>query len=275
MNTVNGKLGRAGKLSLCITAIALLSLSTVSPVLAADETKFSLSLGVFVTDRDSETRLDVADGLPGTPVDIEKDLGANRSDSVFRLDAYYRFNEKHRFDFSAFDLSRTSSKLIEKEIDWQGTIFPISTTVEGEFDLNIYKLAYTYSIMRREKGYLGLTAGVYVAEMGNRLSGENIGSREGGGITAPLPVVGLRGEHRFSDRWSFRASGEFFSLKYQEFDGSLIDLYAGVDYRISDHVAIGLGLNSVRIDVGIDGSGLIGNLDWRYDGGLLFLKFDF
>ncbi len=259
----------------CLPIItAGLCLSAGSTAVAQDE-RFSLSLGVFITDRDSETRLDVTDGPSGTPVDLETDLGLDRSDSVFRLDGYFRFNEKHRIDFSAFDLSRTATKRIEKEIDWEGTIFPIDATVNGEFDLNIYKLAYTWSFMRWEKGYIGLTGGLYVADIGTRLSAENIGDREGGDVTAPLPVVGLRGEYRFAEKWSFRASGEFFALEYQDFDGSLIDLYAGVDYQLFDRAAIGLGLNSVRIDVGVQDNDLNASLDWRYDGGLLFFKFDF
>ncbi len=68
---------------------------------------------------------------------------------------------------------------------------------------------------------------------------------------------------------------EFFALEYDAFDGSLIDLYAGIDYQLFDHVAAGLGLNSVRIDVGVEDADLSGNLDWRYNGGLLFVKVDF
>jgi len=247
-----------------------------SPLVAAqDDEKFSVSLGVFITDRNSDTTIGVSGDPTGTPVDLETDLGLDKSDTVFRLDGYYRFNDKHRIDISAFDLSRTSTKTIEKDIDWNGTIYPIDTTVNGDFDLNIYKVAYTWAFMRRDKGYLGLTGGLYVADIGTRLSAEGIGDRDGGGITAPLPVVGLRGEYRFSEKWTLRASGEFFALEYDAFDGSLIDLYAGIDYQMFEHVAFGLGINSVRIDVGVDDADLTGNLDWRYDGGLLFLKVDF
>jgi len=247
-----------------------------SPLVAAqDDEKFSVSLGVFITDRNSDTTIGVSGDPTGTPVDLETDLGLDKSDTVFRLDGYYRFNDKHRIDISAFDLSRTSTKTIEKDIDWNGTIYPIDTTVNGDFDLNIYKVAYTWAFMRRDKGYLGLTGGLYVADIGTRLSADGIENRDGGGITAPLPVVGLRGEYRFSEKWTLRASGEFFALEYDAFDGSLIDLYAGIDYQMFEHVAFGLGINSVRIDVGVDDADLTGNLDWRYDGGLLFLKVDF
>lgn len=250
--------------------------TVVTPLAAAQgDEKFSLSLGAFITDSDSVTRLDVSGETRGTPVDLETDLGLDASDSVFRVDGYYRFNDRHRIDFSAFDLSRSATTQIEREIDWQDAIFPISASVNSNFDLNIYKLAYTYSIILREKGYVGLTAGLYIADIGMRLSAANIANREGGDVTAPLPVVGVRGEYQLSEKWSFRASGEFFYLEYQDFDGSLTDLYAGVDYQLFEHVAIGLGLNSVRMNVGVESNDLNGDLDWQYDGVLLFFKFDY
>jgi hypothetical protein len=275
MNNLSELMVTIWKLAARGVAVALISLPAIPTALGGDDSQLSFSVGIFVTDWDSETRLDASSGPMGTPVDLETDLGVDTSDSAFRIDGYYRINDKHRIDFSAFDLSRTGNKQLVKEINWQGTIFPISASVNSDIDLNIYKIAYTYSILRREKGYLGLSAGLYIADVGTRVSAENIAKREGGDATAPLPVVGLRGEYQIAEKWSFRASGEIFALDYQGFDGSLIDLYAGIEYQLFEHAAIGLGVNSVSIDVEIERNDLSADLDWRYDGGLLFVKFDF
>jgi len=53
------------------------------------------------------------------------------------------------------------------------------------------------------------------------------------------------------------------------------DVYLGLDYQLFDRMAIGVGLNSVRMNLGVDKENANGNLDWNYDGGLIFLKFDF
>ena len=239
-------------------------------------TKYGLSVGIFITDRDSKTRFDAQAGSAnGTEVDLESELGVDTSDSVFRLDGYFRFNQKHRLDFSWFDLSRIGSKPIQRDIDWNGTLFTLDTVVDSEFDLAIYKVAYTWSFLQRDKSYLGITAGLYVADIKTTLSAPSIAAREVSSITAPLPVIGLRGEHHFSDKWSFRASGEVFALEYGDFDGSLYDFYVGLDYQLFDRMAIGVGFNSVRMDLGITKENANGNLDWQYDGGLAFLKFDF
>ena len=260
---------------LTVSLFALLVL-TASPFVAAeDDHKFSVSLGVFVNDRESTTTVGIQGGRSGTEVDLEKDLDMDRSDTVFRLDGYYRFSDTHRIDFSAFDLSRSSNKSLDFDIDWGGANYPAGTTVDSSLDLNIYKLAYTWSFVKRDKGYLGVTGGIYIADMDLLMAVENSGELSGGGVTAPLPVIGVRGEYQFSDKWSLRASGEFFALEYNDFDGSLTDLYVGVDYQLFDNAAIGAGLNSVQLDLGVDAPSLSGDVDWKYSGGLLFLKFDF
>ena len=52
-------------------------------------------------------------------------------------------------------------------------------------------------------------------------------------------------------------------------------MYAGIDYQLFENVAVGLGYNSVRFDIGVAKTNFDGDMDWRFDGGLLFLKFDF
>ena len=79
----------------------------------------------------------------------------------------------------------------------------------------------------------------------------------------------------FGEKWSLRGSAEVFAFEYDDFDGSLYDFYAGLDYQFFDHVAIGVGVNSVKMNLGVTKSNFNGDLDWRYDGGLLFFKFDF
>jgi hypothetical protein len=86
---------------------------------------------------------------------------------------------------------------------------------------------------------------------------------------------GRRGEYALSDRWSFRASGEFFFVEYENVDGSLVDLYAGIDYSVLDNLSVGFGINSVNLNVEATKSRFRGGIDWRYSGALAFLKFDF
>lgn len=252
----------------------VLLLVVTSAANAQEDPRFSIGLGAFFTDRDSQTRID-GEASSGTDVDLESDLGLEKSDTVFRVDGYWRFAEKHRFDFSAFDLSRSASKQIEREVIWNDTIYPINTTVDAELDLAIYKAAYTWMFLKRDRSFLGATVGLYIADIGATLSGSAGGSVESSDLTAPLPVIGLRGEYRFADRWSLRGSGEIFAIEYDIYDGSLYDFFIGLDFSATETISVGIGVNSVQLDIGVDKSSFQGDLDWQYDGALAYLKFDF
>ena len=253
----------------------LLSLAGAAAAQTDEPPPFSVSLGVFFTDRDTDTRIDAATDT-GTEVDLEEDLGFDRSDSVFRLDGYWRFATNHRIDVSAFDLSRDAVKVIDRDITIGDTVYPIDTEVTGKLDLNIYKAAYTWMFRNEGRSFLGASAGLYIADIGTQFAGPlGLVDREKNDITAPLPVFGLRGAWQMSERWALRGSAELFVFEYDAFDGSLYDVFAGVDYSMTEKLSLGLGFNSVRFDLGFDDDRLHGAVDWSYAGGMLYLKFDF
>ncbi len=262
---------------LCRSILLLaLGVTFALPVLGSGRNtdRFSISLGAFITDRDTDSRLDSVAGQ-GTAIDFEKDLGLDASGTVLRLDGYYRFNRRHRIDFAVFDLSRDASATIDEQIDFGDETFGVNTTVSAEFDLLIVKAAYTWSVFDRNNGYLGLTAGLYTADTKSSLSEPTLGVAETRSITAPLPVVGLRGEYQLSQWWTLRGSAEFFAIEVDNVDGQLTDLHVGIDYRPAKRWAVGLGYNSVRIEVDSTKAAFTGSLDWAYDGALLYLKLGF
>ena len=254
------------------------SLLVAAPVLAhaqEDPARFSLTLGAFITDQQTKTRIDSETLGPGTPINLSDTLGFDPTNTVFRVDGYLRFNRRHRIDFSVFDLSRDSVYTIDETLQVGDDIFDIDTTVSASSDLAIYKVDYTWSAIQRDKGFLGLTGGLYIMDTGLSLSEPTLGTAESRAITAPLPVIGFRGEYDMTPRWTLRGSAEFFAVEYQDVDGSLVDLYAGVDFAVTDHFAVGLAYNKVTIDVESADSGFLGIIDWSYQGVLLGLRFDF
>ena len=264
------------KFSNLVITILVLSLAPSSGHAQSDlDDRFSISLGAFFTDWGTRAQLDSDTLGAGTDIDFEDDLGLKSSLSTFRLDGHYRFNQKHRINFSVFNMSRDASRTIDQDIQYGDITFVLNAQLKASTDLSIYKLAYTYSFLWREKGFLGASIGLYIADSKIRLAEQNLGQIEQGEITAPLPVIGLRGNYRLSDRFTFRGSGEIFALEYDNVDGALTDFYVGIDYRMSQHTALGLGYNKVSIDVDAKRENFTGTLDWAYDGALLYFKLNF
>ncbi len=261
-------------MSLLIVGIGVQSLPVTADAQEARE-RSSFTIGVFITDRRSTARLDSTLG-PGTDIDLENDLGMETSSTVARIGGYYWITPRQRLDFSLFDLSRTSTKQIDQMIDFGDEVFNVNTVVSAKSDLTILKAAYTFAVVDRERGFLGITGGLYVASTTLALSEATLGTAKSEDLTAPLPVIGLRGEYEITDRITLRGAGEWFQIDTGDVSGSLNDIYVGVDYGFNERMAVGLAYNDVSMNIGAsETGGFEGALDWGYDGFLLYFKFDF
>lgn len=243
------------------------------PVIVGGE--WGISLGAFFADQHMVTEFGVNVGDVGADVDFEDDLGLRESQAVFRLAAFKDFNTRHQLIFDVFDLSQTSVATLESEIEWGDTVFPISADVSTGLDLTIYKIGYSYFLWRKPKFRLGLTGGLYIADIGLRMRWQENDIEEVGEVTAPLPVLGLRGEYFLSDRWRLSASAEWFGLEIDEYDGTLEDIMVGIDYQMTDRSAIGVGYNIVDINVDATEKILRADLMWEYSGYFAYLRFTF
>ena len=259
-------------------AIAIVSATAISSAAAQDEwrgERGSVLLGAFVTDRDTSTRLDSASG-EGTDLDLEEDLGLESSMSVARIAGYYWLTPRHRLDAGYFDLSRSAANPIQETIRFGDRTFEIDTFIETKNDVSILKADYTFAALAREHGYLGITGGLYVAEMTMTLSAPRLGSSESEDLTAPLPVVGLRGDYAITDRLTLRGAAQWFALETDDVGGTLRDIYVGADYGLGKRMARGLAYNEVAMGITANEAyGFQGSVDWSYDGLLLYFKLGF
>jgi len=260
-----------------LAAIAPLSLPpSTAKAQSADRERGSVYIGTFITDRNTSARIDSDSGGNGSDIDLEGDLGLKASTSVTRAGGYFWISARQRLDLSFFDLSRSASRKIDKTINFDDKTFQINTVVNADNHLQITKLDYTFSFLNKEKGFLGVTAGLYVAQTRLSLSEPSLGVASGEGLTAPLPVIGLRGDYAINDRWTLRGAFQWFGISIDTASGHLTDTYAGVDYGFGKRFAIGLAYDTVAMNVkGSKAGSLNGRLDWGYNGWLLYFKTDF
>ena len=235
----------------------------------------SVVIGAFITDRNSETRLD-SDTDQGTNLDLESDLGLEDSTTVARLGGYYWMRPKHRLDFAYFDLSRDASRRIDETIEFGDETYTVDTIVSTTNDLSITKLSYTFAPFATDRSFFGISFGLYVADTELSLRESTIGRFESEDITAPLPVFGLRGDYAFSENWTLRGAYELFDFESDDVDGRLSDMYVGIDYTFRERLSVGLAYNEVSMTLTAEeDGGFEGSLDWGYDGFLVYLKGNF
>ena len=265
--------------TLWLCAVSTLLVSTAPAFAQVDHgpgghERASVAVGAFVTNRDTHVRLDSASGA-GTDINMEDELGFDPSITVARLDGHFWFNERHRFDVTYFDLNRSAEHRIDRTIKFGDTTYAINTTISAEQQFQIFKLDYTYAILVPDRGFLGVTGGLYVSQSTYQLRA-GAASNESQDLTAPLPVLGLRGDFAFTDRITLGGAWEWFGFESDSVDGRLVDFYVGADYRITKRFSTGLAYNRVTTSLGArKDHGFEGRLSWTYDGMLLYAKFDF
>jgi hypothetical protein len=244
--------------------------------------KFGIQAGYFLSAVDSGFRLGTGIGVD---IDVEDLLGLDSSASVFRVGALWRFtdNLRHRLDFSWFSLYRDGTRQILQDItieDNDGNQIPINagSTVDAFFDLDIYQLAYSYSFLQDERLDLAIQIGAYIMPIDVGLSVAGAIDEQGSArFTAPLPVVGLRMDVALTPQWFIRTGAQAFYLEYDNFTGSILEFRAAVEYNPWQHVGIGLGFDTLRINVEAEGEDwpgidLNGKVNFNYAGLQLYLR---
>jgi hypothetical protein len=220
-------------------------------------------------------RLD-GDTQTGSNLDWENTFGDDDL-TRFRVDGQWRFGERHKARFLWFNSSRSESTTLDRDIDWGDETFPLDANVRGQFDFDIYELAYEYSFLKRETYELNGSFGLHYTDLSFSLSAKASTSggtleadiEEDASVGAPLPVIGLRGLWQLPYHFWIDAQAQFFYLSIDEYDGNLQDYKVMVTWQPRKWFGLGLGYNHFAIDVDVDADRFDGSLDWTYKGPML------
>jgi hypothetical protein len=156
---------------------------------------FGVNLGVFVSSTDTSFRIGSGIGLS---IDAEQVLNLDANSTVFRADALWRFtdNQRHRLELFWFSLKRDATRQIGQDItfeDKDGNPITIDagTTVESNFDLDIYELAYSYSFFQDDRIDLAAGIGFYIMPLDFGLRSAGVVSKRMDRRVLPPPCLFL------------------------------------------------------------------------------------
>jgi len=259
-----------------------------APAMSADKSdplndSFFIALGTYLVDADTDLELKGDAGEAGTPIDWNRTFGEGSLTRI-RLDAQWRFAERHKLRALWFDSDRSDSTTTDRDIEWGGETFPVNTKVKGDLQYQIYELSYEYAFLRRETYELSASIGAYWVSMDSRLSatltveegGTNTRDvRRDGGFDVPLPVLGLRGQWVFPYNLSLDVSGQYFTASINEYDGDLQNYRATVTWQPHKWIGLGLGYDWFSADLDVDASKFNGNANWTFSGPMIYYSVSF
>jgi hypothetical protein len=236
--------------------------------------RLQVSLAGFWPKLNTSIRLDARDGSLGTNLDLEDDLGLDdrKATPLFSVD--WRIKGPHHLQFHWFDLDRSSSKRLEGEIRIEDEIFYADETLESSLDTRVLVLNYGYDFFhKKENASLGILGGFHYVDLSAKFNVLDREVSESASADAPLPLIGIFGGHAFNDKWGFWGSGQLFALSIDDYDGTLVNLWAQIYHNPFKHFGWGFGYNWFGFNLDVTDSDLNGNLDFAYQGPMIFVKY--
>jgi hypothetical protein len=254
---------------------AALAQSEVHPMVSS---KYALSLGVFFPSRTIDLRAGVNVAGPENEVDFTKSLGIDRKSEEFEADFLWRFGEKWSMSGQYFRSSSQKNRSLDEDVNWNDVVFEEGSFVRGETELTLFRVFLGRSFGSDERVEAGIGAGIHWLELGAAIKGEiRVGEglefrEEAVAAKAPLPNIGAWYRRSLSPRWALQARADWFSANIDEFDGGLLNLSVGAEYKLFRNAALGVAFNKFELDAGVDNSLWSGEAKVGYDGPYAYLS---
>jgi hypothetical protein len=238
-------------------------------------------LGAFLPAFETRMKVDNDELGPGDRVDLADDLGVDQDSSGGWFGAEWRFAPRHRLGFTFSRFTLNGERAIERQLQIGDEIYPVGATLSSELKLQIVPITYSYSFLMRERDELALTIGLHWSRLSFNVAGSaSFGTRDLSNETSakanvPLPLLGLRYDHHFSDRWSAGANAAVFALQFGEgtwaFEGSLWSVRLHGEYRFARNYAVGAALDGFSVKADLSKDNWRGGFDYGYWGPQIYL----
>ncbi|MDH5263773.1 MAG: 2-oxoglutarate synthase [Betaproteobacteria bacterium] len=256
--------------------LAALAASAALPAASADplyEEGFSMRLGGFQSSADTTLRLDASSGSLGTTISLEDDLGFTKNKTLPVIDAIWRITPRHRIELGYTRLARDAQKTLTGEIRFGDSVFQLNTSVNSNFDSDVWRLTYGWSLYREGGNELSLLLGLHTTsfKVGMSKVGGSVQIAEAADATVPLPTIGLSGTWAIDPQWRLGAAAQFFSLNYGDYDGSLFNGSISAEYRLNRNFALGAGYTVYDYNLDATKNKFRGSFDYKFAGPMLYV----
>ena len=265
------------------TAIAAIALAAAATVDAAEgivphhpalEDRFYFSAGAFFPQTTTSAQLQNSTTGFGANVDFENALGMATDKSVPIVSGRWRLGERWRVEAEYFQLNRSATKVIDRDIQWGDTVYPLNASVSSKFNFSDLRVSAGYAFFRRPDKEVGIGAGLHIAQYDVSLSA-NGSATETSAVTAPLPVLSVYSQFALTERWALSARLDRFVLKYDKFNGSISAVGLDLMYQPLRHVGVGLGTRALYIDASAENNHRKAIFRQTFQGPTLFVNVSF
>ena len=262
--------GCAGLL-LALLATPVVGTAAESGKLAFAET-FMIRLASYSVDN-ADTQIAVANSNSGfgAGYSFNRDLGGDDSVTIPRLDMHYRFNERHRIEFSNFSFKRDGRKVLEIDVDLEDLTFNVGETLVTDIEYELFKIGYAYTFFHSDRVELSVGAGLNVTSYDFDYALSDGSRGDSADATGPLPMFGFRMSYLINPNWSLHYVSESFYIEIDDaYDGSFTNNEIDIQYRFAESFVLGAGITRFSTDLTADDSNWKGKIVDSHRGILVY-----
>ncbi|HEU5296283.1 MAG TPA: outer membrane beta-barrel protein [Burkholderiaceae bacterium] len=266
-----------------VAAAAALACMSSGAFAEGPQDRYWAGLEFFYPTISSTARIDAtATARPGTSLNLEDELDLSDRKGTPYINLGMRLGEAWRIEFEYYALKRDASKVLTRQVDFGDTSFPIGANVTSTFDSTIYRITGGWSFLRNQQAEAGLGFGLHITDFTTQLTGQGTGvltgtgfQREAHDALVPLPTVGLYGSYLVTPQLILRGRVDFLSLKYQDYDGRLMNWMAALDWRVTPNFGFGAGYRYVDYKLEATKSDFTGEVRYKFRGPTIFANVAF
>jgi hypothetical protein len=241
--------------------------------------KFFIDLGIYFPDR--HTRLGVDGALSGINEDFEFEqaAGSKDDDEVFSMDFGWRFGKKWSLLAQYFKSTGASGAVLTEDIEWKDVVFAQGSNAVVGQEFSVIRVFFGRELDNSARHDFGVGLGIHQLKFKAFIQGEilvtggpNVFRAEAVSHSQPLPNLGIWYRYSMSPKWVFRSRFDWLDASIDKYDGRLINLSLGVNYRMAEKFGVGLSYNLIELDAAINNSNWRGRLVQRLDGAFIYVS---
>ncbi len=270
--------------SRCAALVCVLLLGLAPPARADDSPTAPPSIASPITDHlalsagfywgrvSTFGQFNSGNGLPGTTLTAEQNLGLTSQVYQPRIEIVFRLKQRGRLRVNFFDLRRGGEQQLTSVIQFGDQQFKTGDLVQSNINWRQMDLTYTYSFLRGERYELGAGLGAHLLEATATAQIPGTPERAEFSQAGPFASIALDGTYLIDRHWSFNARAQYLRLTIGSFTGLLDDYHADVQYRWRRNMAFGLSYDHAEDEVDVRNHDPSGILRLTFTGPQLFVR---
>lgn len=221
------------------TLLSLAVLTSLAPQAHAVEPldTFSVRIGGYTSSFDTEIRAN-GETTEGTEIDLERDLDMDPDNLVGFVGFTWRPWQNHEFGFAYYGNDSSKTRVLTRDIEFQGETYEVNSTVDSDFDVDVYEASYVWWAANHENWALGPRFGLMWYSVDVRLSmeidgaGNQVNGARRGEVGTDLPAPTIGGAWRWvpAEQWRVSAEAGYLSAKVSDVDADIAFGRAGVEW---------------------------------------------